>query len=187
MRNKTHFVRNLAATLDKVASTLDRHHRDLGVSRRVAGDMAKRCDMLSDRIERVAGIKRNAYMVEPNYPYTENAFDVNEIGEEVPGAEEFDADEPYMEHNFSQQEYRELGELQEDGLLPEGQLEERAPIPGDQARMASRALSRVQSAFVKAASRNRISPRKLRAAQEAMRLARTVLADAVQDESEDEE
>lgn len=186
MRNRTHFVRNLSATLDKVASTLEKNHQALGVSRRVASDMAKRCDMLSDRIERVAGINRSAYMADPNYPMTGDTFDSDEIGEEVPGAEEFDADEYYMEDNFTQQENRELRELQEDGLLPDGVLEERGPTPGVQVQASLRSLSRLQSQFAKAASQGHISPRKFRAAKEAIRLANTVLKSVVDEEADEE-
>ena len=58
-------------------------------------------------------------------------FDPNEIGELKDGPLEDEPDEPFMDGEFTQQEFQELGDKQEAGVLSDGQAET------EPARMAS--------------------------------------------------
>jgi DNA topoisomerase-1 len=97
-------------TLDRIASLMQEGWETLGVPQRVANDMAYRCDLLSDHIEKTAGLQ-------PSVP--NQGFDPSSIAEEEVSALEFDADEPYTRDNFRNTEKRQLREKQEAGGLPE--------------------------------------------------------------------
>lgn len=84
--------------IDRLASVVQENWADLGVSQKFAKAFAYNCDVLSDRIERKAGIARKA------------DFDPAEIGAEKAGPLVQDADEGFMNKEFSQQEKRELRE-----------------------------------------------------------------------------
>ena len=93
--------------LDRIASLFQAEHAALGVPKHIAHDFALRCDMISDAVERTAGLSREALTgYDPvNEP--------KEIGEEVAGPLVDEPDEPYMSGEFTQQENRELRERQQ--------------------------------------------------------------------------
>jgi hypothetical protein len=97
-------------TLDRIASLMQEDWESLGVPQRVANDMAYRCDLMSDHIEKMAGLQ-------PSVP--NQGFDPSSIAEQEASALEFDADEPYTRDNFRNTEKRQLREKQEAGELPE--------------------------------------------------------------------
>jgi len=104
--------------LDHAADILQQHHAALGIKEKIAKDFAIRCDLLSDHIEKQAGVDRRAQM-DPAENYTEDKlgpddFDPAEVGEETPGALLRNEDEPYMD-TFNQQWFDQLREVQQTG------------------------------------------------------------------------
>jgi hypothetical protein len=95
-------ARRITANLDALASLFQNHHRSLGIPQKVAMDFAYRCDLLSDSIDRR---KQAGY------------FDPSEIGKEVPGPLVYDENNPFMEGEFTREEFRALDEKQEAGEL----------------------------------------------------------------------
>jgi len=134
----------IGADFDKVANLVTHMHEVLGIPEKIAMDYARRTDYLSSLIERNAGLdprNKQALTEDPNlkvdYP-VKPGFDPEEIGEEVSGTLEGDADEKsYMGDNFSQQENRELRERQEGGDLAKLQVidDEQSSTPGRQATL----------------------------------------------------
>ena len=107
----------LVAAAEKVASFLETHHVGIGFSEDRACKMARELDVFSNTLEKVAA-KWNPEI----------------ISEETSGPIEGDADESYMQGEFTQQERRELSDLQESGQLGMStHTEPRAPQPGKQA------------------------------------------------------
>jgi chemotaxis protein histidine kinase CheA len=121
-------ARNLTAALDRIAQTLQSRHDLLGVEKKIATDFAYRCDLLSDAIERTAvsnfpisreaaekGVDDEGLSVD----HGESGFDANLIGDAVPGPLEIitPPDEKWMNGHFTQENFHELGELQEAGEL----------------------------------------------------------------------
>lgn len=98
-------ARRITANLDALASLFQNHHRSLGIPQKVAMDFAYRCDLLSDSIDRR---KQAGY------------FDPSEIGKEVPGPLMYDENNPFMEGEFTREEFRALEEKQEAGELSDG-------------------------------------------------------------------
>lgn len=98
-------ARRVTANLDALASLFQNHHRSLGIPSKVAMDFAYRCDLLSDALDRR---KQAGY------------FNPAEIGEEQPGPLEYDENNPFMEGEFTREEFRALSEKQEDGELSDG-------------------------------------------------------------------
>jgi rubrerythrin len=96
-------ARRVTANLDALASLFQNHHASLGIPSKVAMDFAYRCDLLSDSIDRR---KQAGY------------FNPAEIGEEEPGPLVFDENNPFMEGEFTQEEKRALGSM-EDALAAE--------------------------------------------------------------------
>lgn len=97
-------VRRVTANLDALASLFQNHHRSLGIPSKVAMDFAYRCDLLSDSIDRR---KQAGY------------FNPAEIGEEEPGPLTYDENNPFMEGEFTREEFRALSEKQMAGELAE--------------------------------------------------------------------
>ncbi len=95
-------ARRITANLDALASLFQNHHASLGIPSKVAMDFAYRCDLLSDSIDRR---KQAGY------------FDPSEIGKEVPGPLMFDENNPFMEGEFTREEFRALDEKQLAGEL----------------------------------------------------------------------
>lgn len=106
----------VTADLDRLANLLQAEHETLGIPQNIARDFAYRADLLSDAIEKKAG------------------FDPAEIGKEKAGPlEQMDSDEPFMQGEFTQQENRELREVQESGKMPGVVDAPRSPASGRQA------------------------------------------------------
>lgn len=108
----------ITADLDKLASLFQQDFGALGVDEDIAHDFAYRCDLLSDLIEKSAGIGREAAEPEAQSIPETDGWDPTQIGEQGAGALENDADEDYTAENFTSQEFRELRQKQEAGALP---------------------------------------------------------------------
>lgn len=104
--------------LDGLANLFQSKHEVLGVPEKIAQDFAHRCDILSDLIEKRAGIERTAAL-DPASNFTEttmlsNSFDPAEIGEEQSKPPLRNSDEPYMD-TFRQEWFDELRQVQQTG------------------------------------------------------------------------
>ena len=89
---------SLTRAMDELANTIQKNARQLGIPEKVAMDYAMRTDMLSDAIERTA------------------EFDASTIGEETDGPlEMIDSDEPWMNDEFTGEEFDGLRTHQESG------------------------------------------------------------------------
>lgn len=126
-------ARSVTQTLDRVASLFQQEWKTLGVPERIAQDFAYRCDLLSDRVERTAGLERTA--LDELDVMKEPGFDPESIGMEQTGLiETVETDEPFMQDEFTQQENRELRERFQNGDLgSDVNPEPEAPVPGKQA------------------------------------------------------
>lgn len=115
-------ARNVTSELDRIASLVQDHHPLLGIPEKVALDFAKRCDLLSDAVEtvaihnypRTAAEDEEGASVEPDG----EGFDANAIGDSKAGPHQHEPDEPYMEGEFTQTEFHQLGDKQEADELP---------------------------------------------------------------------
>lgn len=128
-------AQRVTSRLDEIATDIQKNHADWGIPEKIATDFAMRCDLLSDAMEKMAGITRQALTeYDPvNEPTAIGGEDPEQIGKEVGGPLRQDADERYMPGEFSQQENRELRERQEDGDLGvKTNLEPQKPTPGKQ-------------------------------------------------------
>ena len=128
-------ARSVTAALDNLASLIQAEHATLGIPEKIAMDFAFKCDLLSDRVEKKAGLSREALTeLDVN---KEKGFDPEEIGEEVSGPLEGDSDEAFMKGHFTQQVNRELREDVQDGDLGMSpNLEPQSPQAGKQASMS---------------------------------------------------
>jgi hypothetical protein len=130
----------VSTDLDRLATAFQQAHGTLGVSEKIAKDFALRCDILSDLVEKRAGVARAAdgslkdpelakYAValrkraqmDPKQNFTmedvkPNEFNPAEIGEEGSGAFLRNQDEPYMDV-FKQDEFDQLRQVQQDGMF----------------------------------------------------------------------
>ena len=130
----------VSSDLDRLATLFQAERDTLGVPERVAKDFATRCDVLSDHVEKKAGVERaedgsikdpelSKYASElakraemdPKSNYTmedvkANEFNPAEIGEEQSGALLRNQDEPYMDV-FKQDEFDQLREVQQNGMF----------------------------------------------------------------------
>jgi hypothetical protein len=124
---------SVTGNLDRLANLFQTEHETLGVEPKVAQDFAYRCDLLSDAIEKTAGVDRVA-LTELDV-VQESGYDPEQIGEEKAGPMIGDADEPYMKGNFGQEEKRELRYDVEQGKIgPDRIVPEQKPLqPGKQA------------------------------------------------------
>jgi hypothetical protein len=130
----------VSTDLDRLATVFQQEHATLGISEKIAKDFALRCDILSDLVEKKAGVARaedgslkdpvlakyagdlrkHAEM-NPKQNFTmedvkPNEFDPAEIGEEQSGALLRNSDEPYMDV-FKQDEFDQLRQVQQDGMF----------------------------------------------------------------------
>lgn len=124
---------SVSNTLDSVATLFQQDWKTLGVPEKIAKDFAYRCDLLSDRVERTAGVDRKA--LSELDVVKEPGFDPEDIGMEQSGPlEAVDSDEPFMNGEFTQQENRELRERVQDGDLGMQPVEDpQSPQAGKQA------------------------------------------------------
>lgn len=126
--------------MDRLAALYQEEAEAIGVSPKIANDFALRCDILSDHIEKRAGIERDGdgnltdpellqyataltkkAAMDPKENYTvdqlgANDFNPAEIGEEQSGALLRNQDEPYMDV-FKQDEFDQLRQVQQDGMF----------------------------------------------------------------------
>jgi hypothetical protein len=128
----------VTSRLDQIANDIQKHHVNWGVPEKLAADFAYRCDLLSDYLEKQAGITREKQALTEYDPVDEpkaiGGEDPEQIGEEHGGPLRQDTDEAFMRQEFTQQENRELRERQEDGDLgTQTNLEPQKPTPGKQA------------------------------------------------------
>ena len=135
----------VSTALDRLANLFTEEFATLGVPERIASDFAHRCDLLSDTVERRAGLKRTALTGDD--VFKEPGFDPEAIGQEQTGPiVTVDSDEPFMKGEFTQQENRELSDRQESGALgAKANPEPEAPHAGKQAHSLRRQL---QSAVI---------------------------------------
>jgi hypothetical protein len=145
-------ARNITAELDRLAELFQNEYQTLGVPQDIANDFAHRCDLLSDRVERNAGIERQAlteYDPVDEKKVAPHNFDPEEIGEEDAGPLEQEGDESFMRGEFTQQENRELRERQQDGDIGPDKLvlEEQKPQPGKQAAAKKKRIAAIDSSF----------------------------------------
>ena len=108
----------VTAQLDQLANLLQGKHEILGVPQKIAQDFAHRCDILSDLVEKRAGVERTANF-DPASNSTETtllptSFDPAEIGEEQSKPPLRNSDEPYMD-TFRQEWFDELRQVQQTG------------------------------------------------------------------------
>lgn len=130
----------VSADLDRLATLFQSETEILGINEKIADDFAKRCDILSDHIEKRAGVERaddgtlkdpelakyasslaKKAEMDPKSNYTledvkQNEFNPAEIGEEQSGALMRNQDEPYMDV-FKQDEFDQLREVQQNGMF----------------------------------------------------------------------
>lgn len=130
----------VTADLDRLATLFQSEAETLGITPKIAKDFALRCDILSDHVEKKAGVERNEdgslkdpelskyasalkkrAEMDPKSNYTmedvkQNEFDPAEIGEEQAGALLRNEDEPYMDV-FKQDEFDQLREVQQNGMF----------------------------------------------------------------------
>jgi RecA-family ATPase len=126
--------------LDRLANLYQSEFETLGVTEKIATDFATKCDILSDILERRAGVERNENgdlkdaelaryasslgkqaQMDPKSNYTmedikPGEFDPAEIGEEQADAILRNSDEPYMDV-FRQDEFDQLRQVQQDGMF----------------------------------------------------------------------
>jgi len=117
--------------MDRVANLLEYNRASLGVPSHVVKDLAGRLDAVSDHINRRSGtlkqvqsrtaqINSSPYDFDENFTETDLApgnFDPSEIGEMYDGAFLRDEDEPYVDCIGEQDEFYQLGRVQENGLF----------------------------------------------------------------------
>lgn len=106
-------ARALTAMMDQVATTIMENAAVLGIDPKIAHDYAYRTDFISDAVEKKAGA---------NFPLPKGAgFDAGSIGAKKPGPlETLNSDEPWMNGEYTQEEFRELAQKQESGALSDG-------------------------------------------------------------------
>ena len=122
-------AREVTATLDRIANLFQTEAATLGVDARIASDFAYRCDLLSDHLEKTAAADALGQDLNSNQEY-----DPSDIGREVAGPlEQLDSDEPWMKGQFTQQQFRDLHEMQQSGKMGPLNPEPAAPQPGKQA------------------------------------------------------
>jgi RecA-family ATPase len=130
----------VTADLDRLATLFMSETETLGLPEKIAKDFALRCDILSDHVEKRAGVERTEdgslkdpelakyasalskrAQMDPKKNYTmedvkPNEFNPAEIGEEQSGALLRNQDEPYMDV-FKQDEFDQLRQVQQDGMF----------------------------------------------------------------------
>jgi len=127
-------AREVTDTLDRIANLFQSDAATLGLDAKIANDMAYRCDLLSDHIEKFASAKTAAADAMGQDLNSQSEFNPSDIGREVAGPlEMLDSDEPFMKGHFTQQNNRDLRELQQSGKMGPLNPEPAAPQAGKQA------------------------------------------------------
>lgn len=128
---------------DRIANLIQTEYSRLMIPQDVASDFVTKCDLLSDHIEKMAGIDPEdegelKFALSDFDPVKEPGFDPEVIGEEKAGPLVNTTPDANAQGEFTQQENRELRERFEAGeLTPENtpHLEPRKPVPGKQATL----------------------------------------------------
>ena len=109
----------VTSSLDRVAHVIQQNFAVLGIDQKIATDFAYRCDLLSDAIERRAAAVEKVADENTSILGDTGNNDPATIGEDVGGPLEIvePPSEPWMDGHFSQQNFRQLGEAQEQGDL----------------------------------------------------------------------
>ena len=127
---------HVTTDLDKIANLFQNHATTLGVPDKIASDFAYRCDLLSDHVEKyaqrvaaaqgeaeedaegkTAAVDETGTSIEP-FPGNKG-FDANEIGDLKSGPLEIitPPNEPWMNGEFTQEEFMALREKEQSGEL----------------------------------------------------------------------
>ena len=147
--------------LDAAASVITANAAAFGIKPEIAEKFAFQCDLIADHIAKQAGVDLTKLAAQRKQGLTGDdvfdegllGYDPEEIGEEVKGPEEHDADESYMSDKFTQQWNRELREKQEGGDLGDTPSPEpQTPRPGVQASKLASISSGISQAAVRCAS-----------------------------------
>lgn len=104
----------VAKALDEIASAIQHHASALDIPPKVAADFARRCDLLSDRLDSGFGLRTAGY------------YNPAQIGEEVPGPIISDANNPFMNGHFTQEKFVQLAQKQMSGSLANNAAAHRA-------------------------------------------------------------
>jgi hypothetical protein len=115
-------ARNLTATLDRIASTVQSNPAVLGIDDKIAKDFAYRCDLISDAVERTA-VTNFPRQADENSSVPSGGGDYQvakpgiekEIGAEVKGPiyEEDPATSADLTDHFTQKDFHQLTDLAE--------------------------------------------------------------------------
>ena len=115
-------ARNLTATLDRIASTVQSNPAILGIDDKIAKDFAYRCDLISDAVERTA-VVNYPRQADENTPVSSAGGDYQvakpgiekEIGAEVKGPVHVEdpATSTDLKGQFTQKEFQQLTALAE--------------------------------------------------------------------------
>ncbi len=155
-------ARNVTREMERLANVLEQDYAVLGIPEHIAADAARRLDLLSDAIERQAGLDPQDLKMKQAMD-KEAGFNAGTIGEVKSGPlEQLDSDEPYMSGEFTQQENEELRGKQESGQLSDGKADVKVAftglvnslkgfsLTGKQAAMAEKALRLATSVILTA-------------------------------------
>lgn len=164
-------ARDVTRVMERLATVLEQEYATLGLPGHIAMDAARRFDLLSDAIERHAGLDPQNLQAKQAMD-KEADFNAGTIGELKSGPlEQVDSDEPYMSGEFTQQEKSELREKQEAGDLSDG-------------------VADVKVAFTKLVGSlkgTKMSDKQAATIEKALRLATSVILTAKAEEDEPEE
>lgn len=122
---------SVTTMMDRVANLLEHNSAQLRIPRHVARDITRRLDAISDHINRTSGTlahvqSRTAQVNSSPYEFDENFtetdlfpgdFNPAEIGEMYDGAFLRDEDSPYIDAMGNQDEFYQLGRVQENGMF----------------------------------------------------------------------
>ena len=97
-------ARNLTASIDRIASTIQENAALLGINTKIAKDFAYRCDLISDAVETTAVT---------NYPKAATESPADDIGKEVSGPLVDGEVEKDSAGHFTQNEFSELTDVAE--------------------------------------------------------------------------
>lgn len=166
----------ISMSMDRLANLITHEAEALGVSPKLAATFCRVADAVGDAIDSNAGIQRSPQQRQAAAQKTAD-FDPAQIGEEVAGPLEDGTPRPYMKGEWTHQEFREIGDLQEKGALSGGKLnlEPRNPDPGAQVRPLARSLRASVKNMADLADLGQVPPERLAQVEQALRLAMQVV------------
>lgn len=128
-----HGVLLLTRDMDRVANAIEKNAELLGVKNEIAQDFVEKIELVATIIEKNAGIERDdncevvgdaakvAAQIEANSNVSAGPgaeWNPAQIAEKKPGPLKKEPDEPFMNGEFTQQEFSELHDKQVSGQLP---------------------------------------------------------------------